>query len=110
MQSGSCVLQHGSEGAAAAGDDAKPMLFCLCVIQTRRVEGVRRGAVVRSIAVCSPYNFVDQLLPVLDNALSLYFDTSNEEVFDDLWRQLNAVDLARCPRLSKCVCPLRRVV
>ena len=65
---GSCLLQQGKESGEAQG--SPPMLFCFTTVHTRRVEGARRGAVVRSIALCSPYGFVEQALSLADVALN----------------------------------------
>ncbi len=65
---GSCILQQGREGKEDS--EASPMLFCFTTVHTRRVEGARRGAVVRSIALCSPYGFVEQAQALADVALN----------------------------------------
>jgi hypothetical protein len=115
-QAGTLLLQQGREGLVTSKNSGvpasgPPLLFCFTSIHTRRVEGVRRGAVVRSIALCSPYGFVGQLHSLMDLALDRYFDSGGSvEVLEGLRASLNATDFGRCPRLTRCGSPSVRAV
>ena len=80
------------------------LLHCLSVVHTKRVAGVRRGAVVRALAVCSPYQFVDQLQGALHAALDSHFESDDDGMLARLFDSINAVDLSTVPRLTRCVC------
>jgi hypothetical protein len=93
-QKGGYCLTQGAEGdevtISAVGDecsgshDVEPrLLFCYSVVMTRRDETVRRGAVMRSLAVCSPYQFLDLFHVRCFSPMSLTVETRIIVLFEN---------------------------
>ena len=57
-------------------------LYGINLCQTKFDSNVRRGAIVKSMALFSPYNFVDILKIPLENALQLYFETPGIDILE----------------------------
>lgn len=75
-------------------DDEKP-LYCLTLIHCRKDETVRRGATIRSIAICSRLPFVNVFRPLLFRALQEYFHEEDVGVLQCLYSSINNTDLSR---------------
>eukprot|EP00002_Diphylleia_rotans_P020534 TRINITY_DN3982_c0_g1_i3.p1 TRINITY_DN3982_c0_g1~~TRINITY_DN3982_c0_g1_i3.p1 ORF type:complete len:374 (+),score=73.55 TRINITY_DN3982_c0_g1_i3:96-1217(+) len=83
------------------------LMYCHCLVKTMRDSGFRRGASMKSIAICSSFPFVHIFKEIVDLALSRYFDDPSESVLVDLYDSLNMLDMKSIPRLSpaqKSVC------
>ena len=97
-----CILER-SKGSE--------LLYFLNVVSTRRVADVRRGAVVKALAVCSPWPHISALRAPLALALDLYHDqclapssadggedpTDGMALLAEVFAALNAVDLSAMP-------------
>eukprot|EP00741_Cyanophora_paradoxa_P025186 tig00000350_g24311.t1 len=86
------------EAKPYAGDPAAgPLLYCMSVVKTKKDPTVRRGAIVKAVALCSSRQFVHMFRPLLVMALNQYFEGSNVEVLAGLYAALNALDLSGMP-------------
>lgn len=74
---------------------------CLNLVRTKKDPRVRRGAVVRSLAIVTPYRFYNHFKPVLELALDQYFDTPGVEVLEKLYTQMNKMDFSHTTSLSE---------
>ena len=84
------------------GDDNITDVFRygLNLVNTKHDASVRRGAIVKAMAVFSSYQFVDSLEQPLHAALERYFNTPNILVLEDLYNALNSYDLSVVPNPS----------
>ena len=76
-------------------------LYGFNLVRTKHDSSVRRGAVVKALAVFSSYRFVDKLYPLLNRALEQYFVTPQLDIIERLFTTLNSCDLTGmpCPNL-----------
>ena len=79
-----------------------PLVFRygLNLVQTKHDASVRRGAIVKAMAIFSSYPLVDSLREPLHNALEEYFEQPELEVLGRLYNKLNSYDLSCIPRPS----------
>ena len=79
-----------------------PLVFRygLNLVQTKHDATVRRGAVVKAMAIFSSYPLVDSLREPLWNALENYFERPEVEVLERLYKKLNSYDFSGIPRPS----------
>ncbi|KAL7753271.1 hypothetical protein RI367_001046 [Sorochytrium milnesiophthora] len=78
----------------------KPLLFCLNYIGTKRDSNVKRGAIMKAMAVCSKHQFVHVFKPPVLLALSMYLEKPSLSVLAYLYNAINSMDLTALPRLS----------
>ena len=87
-----------------AGDEnAPPLLYCISLVRTMHDASVRRGALCKAIAVCSPFPFVHLFQAPLILALDRCFElglSSEESIVIGLYDALNAIDLGDMPAVS----------
>lgn len=80
-------------------------LHCLNLVRTKLDASVRRGAVVKAIAVCSRFPFVHIFKPMLSRALHEYFLAASaadgRALLERLYNALNAVDICSMPRYGE---------
>ena len=57
-----------------SSDDSELFLYGLNLCRTKYDSTVRRGAIVKSMTLFSPYHFIEILKKPLDKALAIYFD------------------------------------
>lgn len=68
-------------------------LYGINVVRTRKDDTVKRGAVVKSLAVFSRWHFVESFKWVLSKGLDNYFKEPNLETLVTLYKSLNSMDL-----------------
>eukprot|EP01038_Epipyxis_sp_PR26KG_P009787 gene9787-13167_t len=69
-------------------------LYGLNLVKTRHDSTVRRGAIVKAMALFSRYPFVESFKKVLDISLERYFSNPSVEVLAGLYESLNRIDLS----------------
>jgi len=81
------------------------MLLCINLVKTKLDKSVRRGAIVKSLAVCSRNREVFYLRPVILQALTKYFDCEGPEeqkvYLETFFSALNNIDLTLKPVFSE---------
>ncbi|KAK2737034.1 hypothetical protein FQN57_000483 [Myotisia sp. PD_48] len=81
------------------GDDP-PLMYVLNLVNTKQDTSVKRGAVVKAMAICTRHSFLHIYKPLLLLALEDYFKSPYPETLATLYHSLNAMDLSLMPRLS----------
>lgn len=88
------------EGKEPSDSAERYMLYGLNIVKTRHDSSVRRGAIVKAMAIFSKYHFIESLKRPLEHAIDRYFEQPERAVLEDLFISLNAVDLRELPRPS----------
>lgn len=78
----------------------RPLLYVLNLVRTKHDESVRRGALVKAMAICTPHQYIQIYKPLLLLALDEYFQRPNIETLASLYTAVNSMDLSAIPRLS----------
>ncbi|EMC94830.1 hypothetical protein BAUCODRAFT_112001 [Baudoinia panamericana UAMH 10762] len=90
------------EAAAQAADafDGPPLIYVLNLVNTKQDQTVKRGAVVKAMAICTRHSFLHIYKPLLLLALEQYFANPAIETLANLYNAVNSMDLSLMPRLS----------
>lgn len=94
------TADSGSHETTFCNRTSEVFRYGLNMIHTKHDASVRRGAVVKAMAVFSSYNFVDSLGEPLQIALEKYFECPERKVLEDLCNSLNRCDLHSVPHPS----------
>lgn len=91
-----------SDEAESDEDDAgePPLMYVLNLVNTKKDNTVKRGAVVKAMAICTRHSFLHIYKPLLLLALEDYFKSPYPETLAALYNAVNAMDLSLMPRLS----------
>jgi len=90
----------GANDSEYRDGEGKNFLYCLNVLKTVRDSSVDRGAILKSMAICSPYHFVDSFRQIVKAALDEYFKTPELVVLERLYSALN-----NCFPIMEVPCP-----
>jgi len=87
----------------ASKETEKSFLYCLNRVTNLKDDSVRRGAVVKALALCSTNHYIHVYKPLLVLALDVILKSPEREVevLKELYTALNGVDLTRMPRLNE---------
>ncbi|KAK1081347.1 hypothetical protein LTR33_004759, partial [Friedmanniomyces endolithicus] len=80
--------------------DGPPLVYVLNLVNTKQDHTVKRGAVVKAMAVCTRHSFLHVYKPLLLLALEQYFANPVIETLASLYNAVNAMDLSLMPRLN----------
>jgi hypothetical protein len=80
--------------------DSPPLMYVLNLVNTKQDSTVKRGAVVKAMAICTRHSFLHIYKPLLLLALEDYFKAPTPDTLELLYNALNAMDLSLMPRLS----------
>ena len=72
-------------------------MYGINLVQTKMDTAVRRGAIVKAMAIFSRYHYTDIFKEILSIALEAYFEEKNVSVLEGLYKTLNGVDLREVP-------------
>lgn len=90
-----------TEGTEEEGDpDGPPLVYVLNLVNTKQDNTVKRGAIVKAMAICTRHSFLHIYKPLLLLALEEYFRHPVIETLASLYNALNAMDLSLLPKLS----------
>ncbi|KAI0034716.1 spindle pole body interacting protein [Vararia minispora EC-137] len=96
------VLALESVDAKASSDSGKPeLLYVLNLVRTKHDRTVRRGAVVKAMAICTRHPFIQIFKPVLLLALDDYFNTPSQDCLARLFDAINSMDISGAPVLTR---------
>lgn len=105
LNKGKAGIDESMELEAAAGSPEEkaavsltPFLYCINLVRKKDDPTVRRGAIVKAMAVCSRYHFIEMFRPLLIIALDQYYQTLDPQVLANLYNAINAADIASVPR------------
>ncbi|KDQ58432.1 hypothetical protein JAAARDRAFT_193004 [Jaapia argillacea MUCL 33604] len=81
--------------------DRPELLYVLNLVRTKHDKSVRRGAVVKAMAICTRHPFIQIFKPVLLMALDDYFMNPSQECLARLFDAVNSMDISGAPVLSR---------
>ncbi|QDS71122.1 hypothetical protein FKW77_009768 [Venturia effusa] len=84
--------------------EGPPLIYVLNLVNTKQDQSVKRGAVVKAMAICTRHSFLHIYKPLLLLALEEYFRNPILETLASLYDAVNSMDLSLMPRLT----PLER--
>ncbi|MCJ1307840.1 hypothetical protein MMC25_001488 [Agyrium rufum] len=82
------------------GGEGPPLIYVLNLVNTKHDNTQKRGAVVRSMAICTRHSFLHIYKPLLLLALEEYFKVPTVETLELLYDAVNSMDLSLMPRIS----------
>ncbi|KOS48036.1 hypothetical protein ACN38_g1011 [Penicillium nordicum] len=82
------------------GGEGPPLMYVLNLVNTKQDNTVRRGAVVKAMAICTRHSFLHIYKPLLLLALEDYFKSPFPETLASLYDAVNAMDLSLMPKMS----------
>ena len=80
--------------------DGPPLVYVLNLVNTKQDNTVKRGAVVKAMAICTRHSFLHIYKPLLLIALDQYFHSPTIETLASLYDAVNGMDLSLMPRLN----------
>nr|POE77633.1 protein mesa [Quercus suber] len=80
--------------------DGPPLVYVLNLVNTKQDSTVKRGAVVKAMAICTRHSFLHIYKPLLLLALEQYFSNPVVETLASLYEAVNSMDLSLMPRLT----------
>ncbi|KAL4907528.1 stabilization of polarity axis-domain-containing protein [Aspergillus multicolor] len=75
-------------------------MYVLNLVNTKQDNTVKRGAVVKAMAICTRHSFLHIYKPILLLALEDYFKNPYPETLETLYNAVNAMDLSPMPKLN----------
>ncbi|KAK2608777.1 hypothetical protein QQS21_002634 [Conoideocrella luteorostrata] len=93
-------LDDESTDSEPEGGEGPPLIHVLNLVNTKHDKSVKRGAVVKAMAICTRHPFLHIYKPLLLLALEEYFKSPVPETLSMLYDAVNAMDLSLMPRLS----------
>ncbi|KAJ2647324.1 hypothetical protein IWW40_004799 [Coemansia sp. RSA 1250] len=88
------------ESGKVAGD-GPPLLYVLNLVRTKHDKEVRRGAIVKAMAVCTRHRFIHIYQAILMLALENYYRAPTVDTLAELYKSANQMDLSCMPQLSR---------
>ncbi|OAA49825.1 Spindle pole body interacting protein [Beauveria brongniartii RCEF 3172] len=82
------------------GGEGPPLIYVLNLVNTKHDKSVKRGAVVKAMAICTRHPFLHIYKPLLLLALEEYFKSPVPETLSMLYDAVNEMDLSLMPKLS----------
>lgn len=92
--------ETSSDESDADDTESPPLMYVLNLVNTKQDSTVKRGAIVKAMAICTRHSFLHIYKPLLLLALEDYFKAPMPATLELLWTALNAMDLSLMPRLS----------
>ncbi|KAH9935661.1 mesa protein [Fomitopsis serialis] len=84
-----------------ANDGQPELLYVLNLVRTKLDKTVRRGAIVKAMAICTRHPFIQIFKPVLLMALDDYFSNPSQDCLARLFDAVNSMDISMAPSLSR---------
>ncbi|GAM21359.1 hypothetical protein SAMD00019534_045330, partial [Acytostelium subglobosum LB1] len=78
----------------------KQFLYCLNFMNNQKDDSVRRGAIVKSLAICTTHPFIHIYKPFMILGIQKYFSSPSLDVIVDLYNSLNGLDMSTIPYLN----------
>lgn len=92
--------ESSSEEEEDDNRDGPPLMYVLNLVNTKHDASVKRGAIVKAMAICTRHPFLHIYKPLLLLALEDYFKSPYPETLELLYNAVNEMDLSLMPRLS----------
>ncbi|KAK8858558.1 hypothetical protein IAR55_002787 [Kwoniella newhampshirensis] len=87
---------RATRGVAGGG-----LLYVLNCVRMKEDKKMRRGAMVKAMAICTPNPYIGIYKPLLLLALEEYFISPSPEILARLFDSANAISTAGMPKLSR---------
>ncbi|KAK4507620.1 hypothetical protein PRZ48_001355 [Zasmidium cellare] len=94
------VDDNASDDSEDVNVDGPPLVYVLNLVNTKHDNTIKRGAIVKSMAICTRHSFLHIYKPLLLLALEQYFANPVVETLASLYDAVNSMDLSLLPRLS----------
>lgn len=94
-------IDDGDSEDAPLDEDGPELLYVLNLVRTKLDKTVRRGAVVKAMAICTRHSFIEIFKPVLLMALDDYFTNPSKECLARLFDAINSIDISMAPMLTR---------
>ncbi|CEH17866.1 hypothetical protein CBOM_04247 [Ceraceosorus bombacis] len=91
--------RHSKELSDA--DEGGELTHVLNLVRTKHDNTVRRGALVRAMAIGTSHPWIQVFKPILQLALDDFFAKPREEPLSKLYEAINSLDLSAMPKLSR---------
>ncbi|WVQ65758.1 uncharacterized protein L199_003936 [Kwoniella botswanensis] len=91
-------LDRATRGVAGSGGG---LLYVLNCVRMKEDKKMRRGAMVKAMAICTPNPYIGIYKPLLLLALEEYFLSPSPEILARLFDSANAISTAGMPRLTR---------
>ncbi|WVQ71892.1 hypothetical protein IAR50_001434 [Cryptococcus sp. DSM 104548] len=105
LRSGTSDSDHRSTmmatGRATRGVAGGGLLYVLNCVRMKEDKSMRRGAMVKALAICTPNPYIGIYKPLLLLALEEYFNSPSPEILSRLYDSANAISTAGMPHLSR---------
>ncbi|KAG9034597.1 hypothetical protein FRB95_013050 [Tulasnella sp. JGI-2019a] len=82
-------------------EDKKDLLYVLNLVRTKHDKSVKRGAIVKALAICTHHPCIQIFKPILLIALEDYYADPSVECLIRLFDAVNAMDISLAPTLSR---------
>ncbi len=82
------------------GVDGPPLVYVLNLVNMKQDKTVKRGAIVKAMAICTRHSFLHIYKPLLLLALQEYFANPIMDTLASLYEAVNNMDLSLMPKLS----------
>ena len=106
LMSGQVLEDEIEEDSSDDDDDesineSAPLMYVLNLVNTKQDSTVKRGAIVKAMAICTRHSFLHIYKPLLLLALEDYMKTPTPDTLELLYNSLNSMDASLIPRLSR---------
>ncbi|KAJ2820518.1 hypothetical protein IWW50_005024, partial [Coemansia erecta] len=89
------------DDSGKVAEDGPPLLYVLNLVRTKHDKEVRRGAIVKAMAVCTRHRFIHIYQAILMLALENYYRVPTVDTLAELYKSVNQMDLSCMPQLSR---------
>ncbi|ORX72283.1 spindle pole body interacting protein [Linderina pennispora] len=93
--------QKAPDETGKVTQEGPPLLYVLNLVRTKHDKEVRRGAIVKAMAVCTRHRFIHIYQAILMLALENYYRSPTVDTLAELFASVNAMDLTCMPQLSR---------
>ncbi|KAF2863460.1 spindle pole body interacting protein [Piedraia hortae CBS 480.64] len=90
----------GSRVGSDEVSDGPPLVYVLNLVNTKQDTSVKRGAVVKAMAICTRHAFLHIYKPLLLLGLEQYFANPTMDTLASLYHAVNNMDLSLMPKLN----------
>ncbi|KAJ2785237.1 hypothetical protein H4R18_000688 [Coemansia javaensis] len=93
--------QKPQDEAGRVPDGGPELLHVLNLVRTKHDKEVRRGAIVKAMAVCTRHRFIHIYQAILMLALENYYRVPTVDTLAELFKSVNEMDLSCMPQLTR---------
>ncbi|KAJ2704518.1 hypothetical protein H4R19_005225 [Coemansia spiralis] len=93
--------QKAPDESGRVADGGPALLHVLNLVRTKHDKEVRRGAIVKAMAVCTRHRFIHIYQAILMLALENYYRVPTVDTLAELFKSANEMDLSCMPQLTR---------